>query len=442
MSLSEVIAQKITDHNVAMVSKHNTIYTAADHYGMESSIVRKAILGLANEMSADINLYRNTILPVVSDFELAVKAKAKTSITTIADKVSLHVLTYQDGLDLMTSLGLVDPKTVATYQDLPSNPLVIEYDKDLVSASMSTSNNQLNTHINEIIMEHEADYVEDVHTAMFDNVSKTNSYIMELAYSPLRNYHKMIIALALVVGYINNDIGVANMAANKARTDYLYTLRAIISTGLSRYVTDYKRALESEALIVSIDRSDEIQVYLIGEIYDKYLDQHNVEPIIGYSSNEDNPSRVRLDNFLVSIDVYQSYYNEAVRLATIKSSINNINTLKLAYKLAAREYLNDMSDDQLEMYSLNKDSIPAINTIVEEYVNGLDNTELLEVTEISRAIVGNIIFGRPDFIKFVGYMNHYTKIFPDLNVDEIATSALAASIIDKLEEQLVVQRVK
>lgn len=438
MSIGHVIGKKLAEKGVILVGAHNSIYTAAKQFGIESPVVKTALNGAANVAKRDIDRYRNMMLPAARELETLIKSKAKTTPTTIADKVNIHVNNYSDGLDAVESLGNIDTLAVVSFTELPENPLVIEYDKQTVRNNLVSTNNHLNTLLEEILMEYEEGYIEKFHNGIFGNVSSNNPKIRELAYDPVSSHNELLLGLMLTTGYLNGTLGVSNMPGERARVEYLYVLRNAFVTALARYRSIYKGYLASNTLISKIITKDDgiTHVYLIGEVYSVYLNDHNVEPIIGCARSRMNASSVTLEKFLSDIESYQTYYNDQIRLASSTNTIAAITALRLAYKLSVRETLAGMSEDKLAMLGKTKEDVLDINNVVEKYIDELSAVSLQEITDISRGIIGNLIYSDTGFMVFVDNMVYYSKLFPKLTPDEVATAAAAAHVMNMLTVQL------
>jgi len=443
--MNHILAKKLFTKRIALGHKHNTIFTAISEYGSGCDLVRKAVIGLSKEVKADVNLFRNTILPVTKDFEADTKAKSKITPIAVADKVTIHTSHYNDGLDILEEVYSLDTNVVVSAASLPTNPLIIRYDKDLVMGNVT--NHRVKEAMDEILLEYEDGYLGTLHNKLFSGVSRNSDFIKNLGINALDNYNDLYLGLVLTLGYISDTIGVSNVVVAKVRPQYLYTLRDILVTALNNYRSTYDIHLNREFLItrVNTDESGKTRVYLIGEIYSKYLEDNNVDAIIGFANNVKNNNRVTLSEFVTNIDTYVDYYESAIRIASMRSAVDHVNVLRLAYKLVSREYLADLTDGQLNKLDLTNDgltqlSVYDVNRNIEQYIDNLSTEELLEVTEVTRYIVSIFIYRNEGFLKFIGYMNYYTKLFPKLSVDEIATSAMVAHTMDKLEPQLIVEQ--
>jgi len=443
--MDNILAKKLFTKRIALNYKHNTIFTAISEYSSSSELVRKATIGLSKEVKADVNLFRNTILPVTKDFEVATKTKSKITPIAVADKVTIHTSQYNDGLDILEEVYNLDTNVVVSAPALPANPLIIRYDKGLIEDNIT--NHRVKEAMDEILLEYEDGYLGTIHNKLFSGVSRNSDFIKNLGINALDNYNDLYLGLVLTLGYINGTIGVSNVVVAKVRPQYLYTLRDILVTALNNYRSTYDIYLKREFLIsrVTTDESGKIRVYLIGELYSKYLEDHNVDAIIGYANNVKNSTRITLSDFVNNIDTYVDYYESAIRIASMRSAVDHVNVLRLAYKLVAREYLAGLTDGQLNNLDLTTDgltqlSVSDVNRSIEQYIDNLNTEELLEVTEVTRYIVSVFIYRNEGFLKFIGYMNYYTKLFPKLSVDEIATSAMVAHTMDKLEPQLIVEQ--
>jgi len=443
--MNHILAKKLFTKRIALDYKHNTIFTAVSEYGSGSELVRKAIIGLSKEVKADVNLFRNTILPVTKDFEAATKVKSKTTPISVADKVTIHTSQYSDGLDILEEIYNLDTNVVVSAAALPNNPLIIRYDKDLVMGNIT--NYRIKEVMDEILLEYEDGYITTLHNKLFSGVGRNSDFIKNLGINALDNYNDLYLGLVLTLGYIGGTIGVSNVDVAKVRPQYLYTLRDVLVTALNNYRNTYDICLKHEFLIsrVTTDESGKTRVYLIGEIYSKYLEDHNVDAIIGYANNVKSATRLTLSEFVTDIDTYVDYYENAIRIASMRSAVDHVNVLRLAYKLVSREYLAELTDGQLNNLDLTTDgltqlSVDDVNRNIEYYIDNLRTEELLEVTEVTRYIVSMFIYRNEGFLKFIGYMNYYTKLFPKLSVDEIATSAMVAHTMDKLEPQLTVKQ--
>jgi len=437
MSIESIVGERIANVGTEISPKHNSIFTAIDDYGRQAGVVTTAIIGLAAGVSTNINRYRNIMLPTAKDLASMVSDKSTSAPVSLADKVVIQTTQYWDGVTILGETEILDTEIRGAYRDIPSDPLIVEYDKETVIENMSLGNNRVSTHIQELLLEQDDDFLEQLHNNIFNNVSSNNGYLQSLPHDPVANYTELFLGLVITLGYISGTIGVTNIPVESARSKYLYALRNMLITALAAYKDTYDEYLNQEILIAkSSTTSDGVTTMrLVSEVYGKYLDDHNIDPIIGCGLLHSDLTRVRLEDFLKELDANQTHYDAAMRIASIKATTDRINVLRLAYKLSTREYFNNLTEQTLADLDYDRESIPEVMVLVEEYINSLETDKLLDITDVSRHIVAYYIHADAEFLVFVDRMKYYAKVFPKLTVDEVATCAMIAHTIDVVSVQ-------
>ena len=433
MSLESLLAEKLFENSKVLEYKHNTIFTAIDQYGINSPMVTTAINGVSNIIANKVNIYRNNIIPDAEAIEAKLKEVAIVPSHNVTDDVSLHVLNYQSGFDLLKELDLIDPLAVADPSMLPNKVAYINYDEDLVSGAFRTGNNKLDSYIKEILLEYKDSYVKELHEKLFLDLRKSNKFLNDLILDPIDNHNDILLSLILVLHYVNNTVGVTNIDPKELRVQYLYKLRDILSSSLAHYAKLYQRDLERDAFIVGVDKG---HVTLIGEAYSKYLEEHSIDAIIGYAKTETKP--IKYNKFIEHYQFYTEKFEEAVKVSYYKSNINLVSRYRHGYELAVRKFLEDTSDSNLDQMGFSRADIPVVVAEVSKYCRELKEEEIMETTETSRYITAVMLYDMPDFLEFSDYMEHYARVFPKYDITEVGTLATAAITMDLLSDQLVV----
>jgi hypothetical protein len=442
MGFERVIAKKITDKGVTLTPKHNSIFTAIDEHGMDSNIVHSAIEGMANLVTGDINRFRNVILPEAKEYESAVIEMTKQAPNSPADNVTIHTVEHHQGLELFPETLIPDAHVVATYQDLPDKPLLIEWDKTTVDDNIKSSNVELNDHIKELLLSYDDEHLKSLHNQVFGSLSKNNPTVVNLGTDIVGNYDNLVLLLVMTVGYVTGTLGVSNLQANEARIPYLYKFRNILVTLLSQYEKTYATYINNDVLVVdvTIGAKDSRSVTLVGETYKKYLEDHSVDAIIGLGLSNDPVRRLSYTRMVADIDKYTSVYDASIKVASVRAASDKLRVLRIAYVASIRKQLNDATEAQLEVMNIPRDNIPDVANLVSDRVKLLSDEELMDTTSITREIIGEVVYADPLFTPFVEYMEYYSKMFPKFSVDELVTASTVGIIIDRLEAHLDIEK--
>jgi len=442
MSVVTTIAKRITDSGIVLEPKHNSIFTAIKEYGPNDELTTAAIKGIVNYVSSNINTYRNMIIPDAKELRGMVKSKTAAVIPDAAKGVQLHILEKEEVVSIMSELDLVYPDAVSDYNKLPENPLLIESKLDDIRRLLRFDNHRLEEAVQSVAVEYSDSDLLALHDKTFSNVSKTNPFIRNLFLEDMHTVNDVTLILAMTIGYINGTMGVSNMPIEKAKTNYLYTLRNITTTILGAYNKRYNAMVSNNVLVVkSIVSGDSNDIYLIDSVYQEYLNSPNADAIVG-AAHIDGLSRVKLEDFMVDIDKYVATYESVCKKAAIKASINNINVLRTAYVTSVNNFLDERDDTTLDAIGVSRDSITGIVKLARDYVNGLDDSELMEVTEVTRFLIAVVVYDRGDFMDFSGYMSHYNKIYPKFTVEELATISTVGVVMDVLMPQFNTVEIK
>jgi len=438
MGFERVVAKQLTDRGVLLTPKHNSIFTAIDENGIDSKLVRTAIAGMINLVTADINRYRNVILPEAKDYEQVVINMTKQDQSGPGDKVVIRIVEHHRGLELFPVTLVPDANVVAAYQELPDVPLIVEWDADTVKENIRSSNVELNDHIQELLHSYSDDHLKSLHEQVFGSLSKNNSLIANLGVDIVGNYDNIVLMLIMTTGYISGTLGVSNLQAPDARGRYLYKLRNVLVTLLSQYEKVYARYITNDILVVrgAINRDGTRDVTLVGENYQRYLEDYSVDAIIGLGLSNDDIRNISFDSMVANIDKYTGVYEASIKVASVNAAFNKIKVLKLAYTVAMRTRLNESTDTQLAGIGITRDSIPKLVNLVSSKIGTLSDEELMDTTTLTREIVGDIIHADPLFMAFIDHIDYYTKMFPKFTVDELVSAATVGIIIDRLETHI------
>ena len=438
MSVESTIAKHLADKGIILDAKHNSIFTAIDEYGMGHPIVAKAIRGLGNAVTADINRYRNVIIPDAKELCNMVSEASVGKQVNPADKVVFHVLSKYSLLDTLVELNKVDPRVVANASELPDNPLVIAWDEKVVATNIRLGNNVVATEFESIINELGKDIIHDVHEKIFTNVSRNSEYLTSVGYNVLGNYGELVVGLMLTLGYIEGDLGITNRKVGTVRSEYLYQLRDIFVTLITNYRTTYDNAVNSEVVIVNKDTTKRgmTTLTIVSDVYDKYLDDNSIDAIIGFGLSDSTDKRVRLSQLIENADKYISVYQAAVKAETVKAALGKVNAIRTLYEMKSVEFMNNISDDRKDVLGLTDETIASTREAIAKYVKGLSDEEVLDITNVTRIIVGTYVYTDTSFMDFVGYMNYYAKVYDKFTPDELATLSSVAITIDYLEDHI------
>jgi len=445
MSLVTRLASKLEEKGIRLVPKHNSVYTAIDEYGFEAPITQKAISGLATIVAGKVDHFRNVILPCSRILEKSVKDKSTVKPTSIVDKVHISILANQQNTDALTADN-VDTRSGAVFEDLPDRVWFVEYAKEYVDDVLATAPKAVAERAKYLLTELPDGALETIYKNIFGNISKTNEYLRDLPTSGSSKSAEIFIGLALALGMRDGSIGVSNLPSDQARISHLGRLIAFLTNLVVIIDNRYAELVKSEILIAGIRTNDDgdVTVSVVGDTYDKYLENHNVAAIIAYGAKEANEPgyrRVSLDTILMDVDMLLGYYEESIRMSNMKANIEHIEILRLAYRVAVSEHLNAMDEHELEVVGISEEGIAVINKHVDAFISSLAHDKLLDVTSICRILAGDYIYDDDSFEVFSDHMLHYAKVFPDLTPEEVATCATAALTVDFLSNQYTVEKV-
>jgi len=421
MSIKE-LATKLASEGKCVSRKHNSIFSAMEEYGSHSQIVLAAINGMGSQITANVELYRGSILPDARELAIRVKEATKATPVDPGAKVHIHVMEQPAILDSLTRSGDIDPLVSANRTDLPRSPLVVE-----------TVPNPEHTDVLDMIKEAAfnlgyADVDKGINalvTSVFDNVSSNNMQLADLSDRSHLDHNELTILLGITMAYIKSDIIKTNMGKARANTEYLYKLRNILVTLLRNVRTK------------GVGSNTVTTVYVVASVYQTYLEDNNIDNIIGavYSHHLESFSMLVAD---VADSKYKDIYLERVRMESIKSALGNVNATRIAFPAVLAKLLSESTDESLDSRGIVRDDIGDIIKETTSMVGALSEHELMELTETSRAIMGAIVYQREDFFDFVSDMKTYHELYPKFTPEELATTATVAYVTRVLIEQLAV----
>lgn len=447
MNYAAILAKRLTDNGVYLKPKHNSLFTAMLEYGAESELVNKAVTGLVNVVKSDVDKYRNVILPLSRRLEDKVKSKASVSQTSVADRVKLSIIRRNGAIDAINTTDTIDSHAVNVYTNLPASPVVIEYDEDLVKNNIRGLPESVRAHMEYILAERPNEFLKSVHEQYFSNISSEAPAWRNAAISAGSDIDKAYTVLALVLSYRLGTLGPSNKAPDTVKQAYLSIATGVFVNAI-RVATDTYDLYTKQDILISAIRSSDSKVFTVvlnGDVYDKFIADNTIDVLLGYvlrltSGGVPDYVRTTLQQVLDDKDLAVKHLEEANRVQSAKNAADHIGVLRTVYKVVVAEYLNSLDDNELSAIGLSRNTISAINADVEVFVNKLTPTELLETTEVTRMLAGAAIFDDSGFKDFTDSMKRYAKLFPKLNVDEIATCATVELITTYLEHQYVVER--
>jgi len=443
MSIKE-LATKLASEGKCVSRKHNSIFSAMEEYGSHSQIVLAAINGMGSQITANVELYRGSILPDARELAIRVKEATKATPVDPGAKVHIHVMEQPAILDSLTRSGDIDPLVSANRTDLPRSPLVVE---TVPNPDIWTV---LHTDVLDMIKEAAfnlgyADVDKGINalvTSVFDNVSSNNMQLADLSDRSHLDHNELTILLGITMAYIKSDIIKTNMGKARANTEYLYKLRNILVTLLRAYSKRLTTQASRGTLIANVrtkgvGSNTVTTVYVVASVYQTYLEDNNIDNIIGavYSHHLESFSMLVAD---VADSKYKDIYLERVRMESIKSALGNVNATRIAFPAVLAKLLSESTDESLDSRGIVRDDIGDIIKETTSMVGALSEHELMELTETSRAIMGAIVYQREDFFDFVSDMKTYHELYPKFTPEELATTATVAYVTRVLIEQLAV----
>jgi len=446
MSIKE-LAVKMANENKFVTHKHNTIFSAMEEYGSHAPIVLSAISGMAAQVSANVELYRNSILPDARELADKVKEAAKAAPVDPGAKVRIHPMEHPAILEQLERSGDIDINVVASVSDLPRNPLVIEPGAEPMLPG-GLHNDVLDTLKESFLNMGYSDVVKgvrDMADTVFGNVSSSNRRLVAAGVHSHLDHNELTVLLAMTISYIKSDSLRTNMSKNRADVEYLYKLRNVLVTLLKMY-SERLKAVESRDVLISRSRVNGVgsglvcDVYVTAGVYQRYLEDNNIDNIIG-AAYERSMAPSNMTRTEVSDPKYKDAYLKRVRMESIKSSLGAVNATRVAFPAVLSKMLSEVSDESLDARGIERDDIGEIIKETTKLVEALSEHELMELVETSRAIMGAVVYQRPDFFDFVSDMKSYHELYPNFTPEELATTATVAYITRAMLEQLTVVKV-
>ena len=442
MSIADIIADKLTKSGTALVPKHNSIFTAAEEYGDSAPVMRTAVKGLVNIVSNDVSRYRNVILQTANEIEDQVKTRSKVSSAGVADKIHFDIISYNNIIQVVSDLNITDVDAVTNVDQLPEQPGIIEFDKQTVMDNINNMPAALLSMYKELEVGLPDNHLENLHDQLFSNIGRNNQLLASFSYNILAKLNDVTLCLMLAYSYREGTLGTSNYPASQMRVKYINNLINILVTLLRVADKQYSSYVANDIVIINTKKDKDITtVAIVGDVYKKFLEDHNVDLIFGYALGNDT-NRATIANLVSNEAMLLDTYAAATRMASVRASMEHINVLRLAYKLVIREHLDGLTESQLEDLGLLKDHVPEVANDADEYINSLNTEELLEVTKVTRHLTAIYVYNDEGFLRFSSYMQHYAKVFPKLEAAEVAACATIAHTIDILEEQISVEKVK
>ena len=427
----KLIASKLAERNQVIRYGSSTVFDLINSYGNTNDSISVVAGKLANGLINDINLIRNSLVPVRNDLRNIVNELLDTTTNNnIFDGVVVPVK-LPHIVDELYSRNVLNTNVSKAHFD---NKIMVIEKPDNIKNYVTFGNTFLDNLLRDILNKYDDAAFNRIWEKYFYNVSSSSPAYNALDKLDIGNMDEYIIAYA-IVSVLGKDKQLVKYVSDGDYFNNINNLKIFINGLINNLVNKYKAEEKSKILISGLNDK---KLYVNENVYNEFLKTNSVEVLLGFIIKHNTIKNVELkdrllDNVMLNADTYQMAYDHFIKIENLNRSFREIERYKLAYEQALIDLYKDIPTDVMEHVTY----IPsAIHDILKIFFGRYDNNEILDINLMVTDIIADIVFARTSFKSFVKNMEDMMKMNNKLTPTDAATLAGIDLIIDYLIKQL------
>ena len=380
-------------------------------------------------MINEVVMLKEKLLPLKQELEGYVKTfKKEHKFDNPLKDYSVVPLRIPSVVTELQNKGFIKHMESAT---LPVSTIMVEKSTEEIVSLFKFENNVLDHRLEELRLQISKQELNAIWEKYMTNISNTNTNISRLMYGGYKYINDLVVLLVWVNNIKDNKpkntLGSVDAYLTQMDRFYDYLIMC-----LDKAISTYEMETKIDKLVINIEKKT---IYVNDDIYEKYLDSGKIEALLGILLSNDsvNTAKVFLNEILAEQDSLIEVWERQVRLSEIRATQNDDVVYLEAYRSASRKLAENIPQDLYEQCLIR---VPAIESNLDILLSRPAITNIKDIGNVSRYIIGEMFFPKTRFTVFTSYMLTYLESNPDIKTKDAATYAVLDIIVDYVLAQL------